>query len=66
MEEPRIIPLVPFSVVPQEEREVGNGSDRVPTHVEARRIAGAVRKELRDQGLIEETEHTFTRLEKST
>jgi hypothetical protein len=35
-----------------------------PTHVEGRRIAAAVRKELRAEGLIEETEHTFMRLEK--
>jgi conjugative relaxase-like TrwC/TraI family protein len=35
-----------------------------PTHGEGRRIAAAVRKELRAQGLIEEAEHTFTRLEK--
>jgi hypothetical protein len=35
-----------------------------PTRGEARRIAAAVRKELRAQGLIEEPEHTFTRLEK--
>src|SRR5206468_9755821 len=35
-----------------------------PTHGEARRIAAAVRKELRAQGLIEENEYNFTRLEK--
>ena len=35
-----------------------------PTHGEARRIAKAVRGELRQRGLIEETEHTFARLEK--
>jgi ATP-dependent exoDNAse (exonuclease V) alpha subunit len=35
-----------------------------PTHGEARRIADAVRKELRAQGLIEGGERTFTRLEK--
>ncbi len=35
-----------------------------PTHGEARRIAAAVRRELRTQGLIEEAEHIFTRLEK--
>ena len=35
-----------------------------PTHGEAKRIAAAVRMELRTQGLIQEAEHTFTRLEK--
>jgi ATP-dependent exoDNAse (exonuclease V) alpha subunit len=35
-----------------------------PTHGEARRIADAVRRELRAQGLIEEAEHIFARLEK--
>jgi len=35
-----------------------------PTHGEGRRIAAAVRKELRAQGLIEEAEHSFIRLEK--
>jgi hypothetical protein len=35
-----------------------------PTHGEGRRIAAAVRKELRAQGLIEEAEHVFARLEK--
>lgn len=34
------------------------------THAEARRIAAAVRNELRHHGLIEGAEHTFTRLEK--
>jgi hypothetical protein len=32
-----------------------------PTHGEDRRIAAAVRKEFRGQGLIEEAEHLFTR-----
>jgi len=36
----------------------------VPTHGEGRRIAAAVRNELRHHGLVEEAEHTFTRLEK--
>jgi hypothetical protein len=35
-----------------------------PTHGEARRIAVAVRQELRHEGLIGESEHMFTRLEK--
>jgi hypothetical protein len=35
-----------------------------PTHREGRRVAAAVRKKLRAQGLIEETEHVFTWLEK--
>jgi ATP-dependent exoDNAse (exonuclease V) alpha subunit len=35
-----------------------------PTHGEARRIAAAVRQELRREGLISESEHMFTRLEK--
>jgi ATP-dependent exoDNAse (exonuclease V) alpha subunit len=35
-----------------------------PTHGEGRRIAAAEREELRAQGLIEEAEHIFTRLEK--
>jgi hypothetical protein len=35
-----------------------------PTHTEGRRIAAAVRKELRREGLIEAVEHSFTRLEK--
>jgi ATP-dependent exoDNAse (exonuclease V) alpha subunit len=35
-----------------------------PTHREGRRITAAVRKELRAEGLIEEAEHVFTRLQK--
>jgi ATP-dependent exoDNAse (exonuclease V) alpha subunit len=35
-----------------------------PTHGEGRRIAAAVRKELRAEGLIEEAEHVFRRLQK--
>src|SRR5271166_14076 len=35
-----------------------------PTHGEGRRITAAVRKELRSEGLIEEAEHIFTRLQK--
>jgi hypothetical protein len=35
-----------------------------PTHGEGRRVAAAVRKELRHYEIIGEAEHTFTRLEK--
>jgi ATP-dependent exoDNAse (exonuclease V) alpha subunit len=35
-----------------------------PTHGEARRIVAAVRQELRREGMIGESEYTFTRLEK--
>jgi hypothetical protein len=45
-------------------KEKQSSSVVAPTHGEARRIATAVRTELRAQGLIEEADHTFTRLEK--